>query len=93
MTRLLNSKPRCLTKPITLQMKLKVDPQLRTTNYEANVNRPFGEFRYILTLDLLIALSKDYELHDVFCPAHARWMTTLLNPQSHCVTKPISDEA
>ena len=26
-------------------------------------------------------------------PIHAHWMTTLLNPEPHCVTKSISDEA
>ena len=51
---------------MTLQMKLKVDPHLRTSIYEANVDRRFGEFNYILILDLLIPFSKDFGLHVVF---------------------------
>ena len=70
-----------------------MDPHLRTTIYVADVDRPFGEFRYIQTLDLLIALSKDYELHVFFCMARAHWMTTFLNPELRCVTKSILDEA
>ena len=45
MTRLLNPKSHCLTKPITSQTKLKeTAPQSKTTNFEIDKEFPFSEF-------------------------------------------------